>query len=47
MTANDKFSFRNGENLQQPIQLLLSKKQNIFSEFLIPFVKSTSNLEHW
>ena len=32
-TAGDKYSFPNSENLPQPIQLQLLKKQNFFSIF--------------
>ena len=32
-TVDDKYSFPNSENLPQPIQLQLLKKQNIFSIF--------------
>ena len=31
LTANDRYSFRNRNNLQQPNQLQLSKKHKIFS----------------
>ena len=33
LTAEDKYSACNGENLPQPIQMQLSKKQKTFSQF--------------
>ena len=35
------------ENLPQPMQMQLSKKQKYFSLFFAAFVKSTSNFEHF
>ena len=43
MTADDKYSLRNSENLQQT---LLPKKQKKNSDFCAVFLKSTSNFEH-
>ena len=39
MTANDKHSLRNSENLIQPIQMHLSKKRKYFSQFFAQFLK--------
>ena len=47
VTANDKYSLHNREKLQEPIQMLLWNKQKTFSAFFAPFLKSTSNLEHF
>ena len=47
LTANDKYSLLNRDNLTQPIQILLSQKQKTFSEFFSPFLKSTLNFEHF
>ena len=47
LTGRDRYSFRNTDNLQQPFQLLVSEKQEIFSEFFFPFLKSTLNFEHF
>ena len=47
LTDDDKYSLLYGDNLTQPIQILLSQKQNTFSEFLSPFLKSTLNFEHF
>ena len=33
------------ENLQLPIQMQLSEKRSIFSDFFIPFLESTSNFK--
>ena len=47
LTADDKYSLHNIENLQQPIQLHLSKKQKTFANFFSPILKLTSNFEHF
>ena len=41
LNADDKYCLRNSEKLRQPIQMQLSKKQNIFPQFFPPFVKNT------
>ena len=46
-TANDKYSFRNKENLAQSFQMHLFKRRKKISEFFAAFVKSTSNFEHF
>ena len=46
LTANDKYFFRNSQNLPQPNKRKLFKKQKKFSEFFGPFLKSTSNFKH-
>ena len=47
LSADDKHSLLNKDNLMQPIQMLLSQKQKTFSQFLSAFLKSTLNLEHF
>ena len=39
LTADDKCSFLNSDNLMQPIQMQLSKKQKSFSELFSAFLK--------
>ena len=47
LTADDKYSLLNGENLTQPIRTQLSQKQKAFFGIFLPFSKSTLNLEHF
>ena len=47
LTADDKYSLLNGENLTQPIQMHLSQKQQTISEFLCHFLKFALNFEHF
>ena len=47
LTANDKYSGSNMQNLRQQFQTPLSQKQNTFSEFLIAFLKCAWNLEYF
>ena len=47
LTADGKYSLCNRENLPQPIQMQLSKKQRTFSELFASFLKSTSNFKHF
>ena len=47
LTADDKFSLPNIDNLPQPIQMQFSKKRIIFSQFFRPFLKSISIFEHF
>ena len=44
-TADDKYSFRNTDNLRQPILMQLSKKQKTFSQFSAAFLNFRSNFE--
>ena len=46
LTANDKNYLLNSDNLTQSIQIQLSQKQKIFSEFFFAFLKSTVNFKH-
>ena len=47
LTADDKYSLLNRDNLTQSIQTLLSQKQKTFSEIFSSFLKSTLNFEHF
>ena len=45
LTADDKYSSSNMQNLQQQFQTPLSHNQKTFSEFFVPFLKCAWNLE--
>ena len=45
LTVNDKHYLLNIDNLTQAIQIQLSQKQKIFSEFFFPFLKSILNFK--
>ena len=47
LTADFKYSLLDRDNLTQRIQILLSQKQKIFSEFFASFFKSSLNLEQF
>ena len=47
ITADDKYSHSNVENLWQQFQTPLSQKENTFSRFFIAFLKCAQNLEHF
>ena len=47
LTADDKYSLRNRDNLMEAIQILLSEKQKGFSQFFFAFLNFRSNLEHF
>ena len=47
LSADSKYSLLNRENLMQPIEIQLSRKQKTFSEFFFAFWKSISNFEHF
>ena len=47
LTADDKYSGSNMQNLPQQFQTPLSQKQNIFSSFFIEFLKYAWYLEHF
>ena len=47
LTDDDKYSLLYRDNLMQPIQILLSQKQNTFSHFFSAVLKATSNFEHF
>ena len=46
LTADDKQSLLNINNLAEPIQIQLSEKQKIFSEFFLAFLKSVLKRKH-
>ena len=46
LSADDKYSFLNRDNLTQPIQMQLSRKEKTFSEFFGSFLKCSLNFEH-
>ena len=45
LTDDDKYFLLYRDNLNQPIQILLSQKQKNFSEFFSAFLKSILNFE--
>ena len=47
LTADNKYSLLKWDNLTQPIQILLSKKQKTFSQFFSAFLKSALSFEHF
>ena len=47
LTADDKYSLISRDNLMQTIQMHLSQKQNIFSQFFSAFPESALNFEHF
>ena len=46
LSAHGKYSLLNRDNLTQPIQMQLSRKQKTFSVFFSAFLKSNLNFEH-
>ena len=47
MTADDKYSLLNRDNLTQPIPTQLSQKQKTFAMFFLAFSKFTLPFEHF
>ena len=47
LTANDKYSLNSKDKWMETIQIHLSQKQNIFSEFFSAFFESALNFEHF
>ena len=47
MTADDKYSLLNRDNLTQPIPTQLSQKHKSFAEFFLAFSKCTLTFEHF
>ena len=47
MTADDKYSLVNSDNIMQSIQMQLSRKQKIFSDVLYALIESRLNFEHF
>ena len=46
LTLDDKHYLLNRDNLTQSIQIQLSQKEKIFSEFFFAFSKSLLNFKH-
>ena len=47
LTADDKYSLNSKNKWMQTIQMLLSEKQNIFSDFFSAFFQSALNFKHF
>ena len=47
LSGDGKYSLFNRDNLKQPIQMQLSRKQKTFSNFVAAFLKSSLNFEHF
>ena len=47
LTADDKYSGSNMQNLPQQLQTPLSQKEKIFYELFIAFLQCAWNLEHF
>ena len=47
MTADDKYSLLNRDNLKQPIPTQLCQKQKAFPQFFLAISKSTLTCEHF
>ena len=47
MSVDGNYWVFNEDNLTQPIQMQLSRKQKTFSEFFSPFFKSSLNFQHF
>ena len=45
LAADEKYIFRNGDNLTITIEMQLSQKQKKFSQFFATFLKSRLNFE--
>ena len=47
LSADGKCSLLNRDNLTQPIQMQVSRKQKIFSEFFFAILKPSLNFDHF
>ena len=47
LTADDKYSLLNRDNLKQPIPIILLERRKTFSLFFSIFLKSTLNFKHF
>ena len=47
LSVDGKYSLVNTDNLKQPIQMQLSRKEKTFSDFFSSFLKSRLNFEHF
>ena len=47
LTADDRYSLCNSENLPQQLQMQLSNKQTSFSDFFLSFLEFASTFQHF
>ena len=47
LIANEKYHLNSKDKWMETIQMLLSQKQNIFSQFFSPVFESAENFEHF
>ena len=47
LTADDKYSLLNRDNLTQPLRRLLSQDQKYFSQYFVEYSKYPLNFEHF
>ena len=47
LTARDKYSLRNRDNLMEPIQMQLSEKEKTLSQLFFAVLKSTLKFKHF
>ena len=47
LTDDEKYSLLYRENFTQPIEMVVSQKRKLFSEFFSAFLKSILNFEHF
>ena len=47
LTADDKYSLLNRDNLMQPIKILLSQNRKTLYQFFFAFLKCKLNFEHF
>ena len=47
LTANDKYPVHDCVNMSSPIQMQLSLKRTVFSDFFVQFLESISHFKHF
>ena len=47
LTDDEKYSLLYRENFTQPIEMVVSKKRKLFSQFFFAFLKSILNFQHF
>ena len=47
LTDDEKYSLLYRENFTQPIEMVVSQKRKLFSQFFSAFLKSILNFEHF
>ena len=47
LTDDENYPFWDSRDLQFPVELHLSKKQNIFFQFFLPFIETSWNFKHF